>query len=105
MCMIGAQWGRPSIITDDLVELVRGTHYGESSLRNYKAQKLFSADFPLLVAQNCPGEAVVQNIVLQVVDIRTQSKANGVNMDIFCSGTMMMATSFWIGLQTLPLKL
>ena len=48
--------GRLSIITDDLVELVRERIMENSRFRITK----LSSNLPLLVAQNCHGAPVVQ---------------------------------------------
>ena len=54
--------GNSSIITDDLVELV-----GERIMENRRFTSTeLSSHFPLLVAQNCHGAPVVQEIVRQV---------------------------------------
>ena len=69
--------GRPSIITDDLVELVRKRIMEN---RCFRITEL-SSNFPLLIVQNCHGAPVVQKIVCQVgskaTGARTQSKARG----------------------------
>ena len=69
--------GRPSIIMDNLVELV-----WECIMENHRfAIMELSSHFPLLVSQKCHGAPVVQKIVCHVgttaSDIRTQSKDNG----------------------------
>jgi transposase len=74
--------GRPSIITDDLVELVR-----ECIMENLRFTITeLSSHFPLLVGRNCHGAPGVQEIVRQVgaeaTDTRTQNKAHGVSIDI-----------------------
>ena len=73
--------GKPSIIMDDIVELMQ-----ERIMENhhftiyYGTQQLFPAHFPLLVAQNCHGTPVVQKIVCQVgakaTDTTTESKSH-----------------------------
>jgi hypothetical protein len=64
-------------------------HYGESSLHNYGTQESFPPDFPLLVARNCHGAPVVQEILRQVgaeaIDTRTQNKVHGVSTDIYAA--------------------
>ena len=65
--MHGKRSGRPSIITDDLVELVR-EHFMEN--RRFTITELSShlpLEFLLLVAQHCHGEPVVLKIVRQGV--------------------------------------
>ena len=48
-----------------------------------------SSNFPLLVAQNCHGEPVVQKMVRQLgakgADTRTQCKAHGISIHILWS--------------------
>ena len=73
--------GRPSIITDILLELVQ-----ECNIENRRFTIVeLSSHFPPLVAQNCHGAPVVQKIVHQMgakaTDTRTQSKAHGVSID------------------------
>ena len=55
-------------------------------------QQSFPEDFTLPVAQNCHGVPVVQKIMCQVGDNRTQNKVRGVSIH-FCSGS----TSFYTG--------
>ena len=90
--------GRSSLITDNLVELVRERIMENRSFTITE----FSSHFPLLVAQNCHG-APVQKIVCQVgtkaSDTRTQSKAHEVRIDISAAATMMTGRSFWTGSQ------
>ena len=94
---------RPSIIADDLVELVRerimeNLHFTITELSGH-----FPHIFRLLATQNSHGVTVVQKIVCQrgtkTTDTRTQSKALVVSIDISAATQIMKR-----GLRTLQKK-
>ena len=62
-------------------------------IQRQRCQQSLPADYPLLVAQNCPGAPVVQKIVPQVgarpTDARTQSKAHGVSIGNYCGPSFL----------------
>ena len=74
--------GRPSIIIDDIVELVQ-----EHIVKNIRFTITeLNSHFLLLIAQNCHGALVVQEIAHQVdakaTDTRTQNQLHGVIIDM-----------------------